>query len=81
MKTFACKEREQIQNPSAVKLPKCVLKRHLSEGHRDASVQLDVIRYLSELVLLLLQGLQQAVDLLLGQNNSAVVLRHNKNID
>lgn len=49
---------------------------YLSEGDWDASIQLNVICQLSELVLLLLKRLQQTVDLLLCQNNSAVVLKH-----
>ena len=48
---------------------------YFSEGDGDAGVQLNVIRQLRELVLLLLKRLQQAVDLLLCQHNSAVVLQ------
>lgn len=51
---------------------------YLGEGHRDASIQLNVICQLSELVLLLLKCLQQTVDLLLRQHNSAVVLQKRK---
>lgn len=54
----------------------CVL--YLSEGDRDASIQLNVIRQLGELVLLLLKCLQQTADLLLCQHNSAVVLQPKK---
>lgn len=48
---------------------------YLGEGDGDAGVQLNVVGQLCELVLLLLERLQQAADLLLGQHNSAVVLR------
>lgn len=48
---------------------------YLGEGDGDAGVQLNVVGQLCELVLLLLERLQQAADLLLGQHHSAVVLR------
>lgn len=48
---------------------------HLGEGDRDASVQLNVICQLCELMLLLLKRLQQTVDLLLGQHHPAVILQ------
>lgn len=51
---------------------------YLCEGDGDASIQLNVICQLSELVLLLLKCLQQTVDLLLCQHNSAVVLQQEK---
>lgn len=47
---------------------------YLREGDGDAGVQLDVVGQLRELVLLLLERLQQTVDLLLRQHDSAVVL-------
>lgn len=47
---------------------------YLCEGDGDAGIQLDVIRQLGELVLLLLKRLQQTVDLLLGEHHPAVVL-------
>lgn len=50
---------------------------YLGEGDGDASVQLNVVGQLCELVLLLLKRLQQTVDLLFGQHHSAVVLRNN----
>lgn len=48
---------------------------YLGEGDGDARVQLNVVGQLGELVLLLLQRLQQAADLLLGQHHPAVVLQ------
>lgn len=48
---------------------------YLSEGDWDASVQLDVVCQFCELMLLLLKRLQQTVDLLLCQHDSAVVLQ------
>lgn len=48
---------------------------YLGEGDGDACIQLDVVGQLGELVLLLLERLQQAADLLLGQHHPAVVLR------
>lgn len=51
---------------------------YLSEGDRDASIQLNVICQLSELVLLLLKCFQQTADLLLCQHNSAVVLQQKR---
>ncbi len=51
---------------------------YLSEGDRDASIQLNVICQLCELVLLLLKRLQQTVDLLLCQHNSAVILQQER---
>ena len=51
---------------------------YLSEGDGDAGVQLNVIRQLCELVLLLLKCLQQTVDLLLCQHDSAVVLQQER---
>lgn len=50
------------------------VSEYLSEGDRDASIQLNMISQLCELVLLLLQSLQQTVDLLLRQHDSAVIL-------
>lgn len=54
-------------------------RAYLSEGDGDAGVQLNVIRQLCELVLLLLKRLQQTVDLLLCQHDSAVVLQQERN--
>lgn len=54
---------------------------YLSEGDRDASIQLNVVRQLSELVLLLLKRLQQTVDLLLCQHDSAVILQQKEASD
>lgn len=51
---------------------------YLSEGDGDASIQLNVICQLCELVLLLLKCLQQTVDLLLCQHNSAVILQQER---
>lgn len=51
------------------------MRAYLGEGDGDAGVQLNVVGQLCELVLLLLERLQQAVDLLLGQHHSAVVLK------
>lgn len=53
---------------------------YLSEGDGDASIQLNVVCQLGELVLLLLKRLQQTVDLLLCQHDSAVVLRQERRI-
>lgn len=61
---------------SIIRGGRCV---YLSEGDGDASIQLNVIRQLGELVLLLLKRLQQTVDLLLCQNHSAVILQQKKN--
>lgn len=51
---------------------------YLSEGDRDACIQLNVICQLGELVLLLLKGLQQTADLLLRQHDPAVVLQEER---
>lgn len=48
---------------------------YLGEGDGDAGVQLNVVGQLGELVLLLLERLQQAADLLLRQHDPAVVLQ------
>lgn len=53
---------------------------YLSEGDRDAGIQLDVVCQFSELMLLLLKRLQQTVDLLLCQHDSAVVLQQERSI-
>ena len=53
----------------------CGRRGHLGEGDGDACVQLDVVGQLSELMLLLLQGLQQTVDLQLGLHDPAVILQ------
>lgn len=57
----------------------CEDRVYLSEGDGDAGVQLNVICQLCELVLLLLKRLQQTVDLLLCQHDSAVVLQQERN--
>lgn len=49
-------------------------RAYLCEGDGDAGIQLDVVRQLRELLLLLLQSLQQPGDLLLRQHHAAVVL-------
>ena len=51
---------------------------YLGEGDRDASVQLNVICQLCELMLLLLKRLQQTVDLLLRQHHPAVILQQER---